>query len=107
MYGSIEQVVKEIAKDEVKLKEFLSLTDIDEIYEYINKIDPSIEKEEFDQFLVSALGNYMEQNANMLSDYDLAGVVGGVNNAENKPNITNLLISKFSPEDSPKKDFKK
>ena len=43
----------------------------------------------------------------MLSDYDLAGVVGGVNNAENKPNITNLLISKFSPEDSPKKDFKK
>ena len=59
MYGSIEQVVKEIAKDEVKLKEFLSLTDIDEIYEYINEIDLSIEKEEFDEFLVSALGNYM------------------------------------------------
>ena len=77
MYGSIEQVVKEIAKDEVKLKEFLSLTDIDEIYEYINEIDPSIEKEEFDEFLVSALGNYMEQNASLLSDYDLENVAGG------------------------------
>ena len=37
MYGSIEQVVKEIAKDEVKLKELLSLRDIDEIYEYVNE----------------------------------------------------------------------
>ena len=78
MYGCIEQVVKEIAKDEVKLKEFLSLTDIDEIYEYINEIDPSIEKEEFDEFLVSALGNYMEQNASLLSDYDLENVAGGM-----------------------------
>ena len=77
MYGSIEQVVKEIAKDEVKLKEFLSLTDIDEIYEYINEIDPSIEKEEFDEFLVSALGNYMEQNASLLSEYELENVAGG------------------------------
>ena len=38
MYGSIENAVKEIAKDERKLKEFLSLTDVDEIYEFINDI---------------------------------------------------------------------
>ena len=38
MYGSIEDAVKEIAKDEKKLKEFLSLTDVDEIYEFIQEV---------------------------------------------------------------------
>ena len=99
MYGSIENAVKEIAKDERKLKEFLSLTDVDEIYEFINDIDPSIEKEEFDEFLVNALGTYVEQ----MSDYDLSMVTGGVNKSENNKNITRLLISKFSdnPIDKP------
>lgn len=99
MYGSIENAVKEIAKDERKLKEFLSLTDVDEIYEFINDIDPSIEKEEFDEFLVNALGAYVEQ----MSDYDLSMVTGGVNKSENNKNITRLLISKFSdnPIDKP------
>ncbi|MDO4504459.1 MAG: hypothetical protein Q4B84_04925 [Clostridia bacterium] len=99
MYGSIEDAVKEIAKDEKKLKEFLSLTDVDEIYEFINNIDPSVEKEEFDEFLVNALGTYVEQ----ISDYDLSMVTGGVNKNENHKNIARLLISKFSnnPTDKP------
>jgi len=77
MYGSIENAVKEIANDERKLKEFLSLTDVDEIYEFINDIDPSIEKEEFDEFLVNALGTYVEQNIEGMSEYNLENIAGG------------------------------
>ena len=104
MSHSLEYIVKKIAQSEEKSKEFLTIDNIKDIYDYFKNMGLGISEEDFYAEISQLIYNFDFYN-NQLDKRSLENVAGGINLNKNFNKVIRWLINKILPKKCRKKNL--